>query len=349
MGLSSNTHKSKDQWASSSTVQIPFEIKGFERFKGVRVNEKLMKDLNLMFPALKKEILNYLRQTKIIVRDLVFVGHGLGGAYASIAGVKWAFESYLAKINNLWKGVDLSKIGQVVITFGAPRVGNRKFSELANESITHNRITFGNDPAQHFPLASEVWKHYGIETWIQPLKECDCIVDMNPLSHKYWNCNNNELEHLDRERWINGDYTEENMVSGEDVPGDFFHDGPYFGVKMGDCENLKAAVNDALCKEICQYSKNYYGTKHDDIVAYFNHKYPKLHISLEQVTAATIKFNDQLIKEKGKNFAKLLGMHENEMQFSNGWIQKFKKRNQLRVYRFHDEAGSVSTKSLPEE
>ncbi|KAG9286297.1 hypothetical protein G9A89_014283 [Geosiphon pyriformis] len=97
----------------------------------------------------------------------------------------------------------------------------------------------------------------------------------------------------------------------------------------------QAAVNDALCKEICQYSKNHYGTKHDDIV--------------EQVTAATIEFNDQLIKEKGKKFAKLLGMHENEMQFSNGWIQKFKKRNQLRVYRFHGEAESVSTKSLPEE
>ncbi|KAG9285181.1 hypothetical protein G9A89_004396 [Geosiphon pyriformis] len=46
---------------------------------------------------------------------------------------------------------------------------------------------------------------------------------------------------------------------------------------------------------------------------------------VEQITAATIEFNDQLIKEKGKEFAKLLGMHENEMQFSNGWVQKFKK------------------------
>ncbi|KAG9304564.1 hypothetical protein G9A89_020128 [Geosiphon pyriformis] len=70
---------------------------------------------------------------------------------------------------------------------------------------------------------------------------------------------------------------------------------------------------------------------------------------VEQVTAATIEFNDQLIKEKGKEFAKLLGMHENEMQFSNRWIQKFKKRNQLHIYRFHGEAGSVSTESLPEE
>ncbi|KAG9299146.1 hypothetical protein G9A89_020459 [Geosiphon pyriformis] len=99
----------------------------------------------------------------------------------------------------------------------------------------------------------------------------------------------------------------------------------------------RAAVNDALRKEI----------------SYFKHKYPELHISrptvskkikehanikfplldqalsywVEEVTAATIEFNYQLIKEKGKEFAKLL----------------------LRFYRFHGEAGSVSTESLPEE
>ena len=62
------------------------------------------------------------------------------------------------------------------------------------------------------------------------------------------------------------------------------------------------------------------------------------------MTAAAIEFNEQLIKEKGKEFAKLLGMQENEMQFSNGWVQKFKKRNQLHVYRLYGgEASSVST------
>ena len=83
-------------------------------------------------------------------------------------------------------------------------------------------------------------------------------------------------------------------------------------------------------------------------------KFPLLEQALsywvEQVTAAAVEFNEHLIKEKGKEFAKLLGMHENEMQFSNGWIQKFKKRNQLRVYsdRLHGEAGSVSIERLPE-
>ncbi|KAG9304582.1 hypothetical protein G9A89_020146 [Geosiphon pyriformis] len=54
----------------------------------------------------------------------------------------------------------------------------------------------------------------------------------------------------------------------------------------------RAAVNDALCKEICQYFKNYYGTKHDDIVAYINHKYPELHISRPTVS--------KIIKEHAK-------------------------------------------------
>ena len=82
-------------------------------------------------------------------------------------------------------------------------------------------------------------------------------------------------------------------------------------------------------------------------------KFPLLEQALshwvEQLTAATIEFNERLIKEKGKEFAMLLGMQENEMQFSNGWIEKFKKRNQLRAYKLRGEAGSVSTKHLPEE
>ncbi|KAG9301190.1 hypothetical protein G9A89_012573 [Geosiphon pyriformis] len=121
----------------------------------------------------------------------------------------------------------------------------------------------------------------------------------------------------------------------------------------------RAAANDALCKEICQYSKNHYGMKHDDIVAYFNHKYPELHISrptvskiikehanfkfplldqalsywVEQVTAATIEFNDQLIKEKGKKFAKLLVYTKMKC---NSQIDGFKNSKNETNYVFTD-------------
>ncbi|KAG9293012.1 hypothetical protein G9A89_016374 [Geosiphon pyriformis] len=143
----------------------------------------------------------------------------------------------------------------------------------------------------------------------------------------------------------------------------------------------RATVNDALHKEIY------------DIVAYFNHKYPELHISrptvskiikehakwlnieideisersirhksvkfpllnqalsywVEQVTAATIEFNDQLIKEKGKEFAKLLGMHENEMQFSNGWVQKFKNETNYVFTDFMDQIKHLQNVEMQEK
>ena len=53
-----------------------------------------------------------------------------------------------------------------------------------------------------------------------------------------------------------------------------------------------AAVNDALRKEICQYSKDHYDTKHDDIIVYFNHKYSELYVSHPTIS--------KIIKEHAK-------------------------------------------------
>jgi hypothetical protein len=44
-----------------------------------------------------------------------------------------------------------------------------------------------------------------------------------------------------------------------------------------------------------------------------------------------------------------LEIDEDDFHFSNGWIQKFKKRNQLVSYRFHGEAASAPIESLQEE
>ena len=46
----------------------------------------------------------------------------------------------------------------------------------------------------------------------------------------------------------------------------------------------RAIVNDFLRKELCQYAKSHHGTKHHDIVAYFNNKYPELYISRPTVS-----------------------------------------------------------------
>ena len=44
-----------------------------------------------------------------------------------------------------------------------------------------------------------------------------------------------------------------------------------------------------------------------------------------------------------------MNIQENELVFSNGWLEKFKKRNNIKRYRAHGEAGSAPLESLSEE
>jgi hypothetical protein len=51
------------------------------------------------------------------------------------------------------------------------------------------------------------------------------------------------------------------------------------------------------------------------------------------VIAGDVILTDLLIKEKARVFAEAFNIQENELVFSNSWLQKFKKRNN--IYRFH--------------
>lgn len=54
-----------------------------------------------------------------------------------------------------------------------------------------------------------------------------------------------------------------------------------------------------------------------------------------------------LIKEKGRQFASRLDL-ENVLQFSNGWISVFCKRNAFREFGIHGESGDVNMNELEE-
>jgi hypothetical protein len=90
-----------------------------------------------------------------------------------------------------------------------------------------------------------------------------------------------------------------------------------------------------------------------EIFRYKGVKFPELdramNLWVENVTANGIILTDLLIKEKAKFFANALNIQENECVFSNGWLYKFKKRNNIHKYRMHRESGSAPLASLPEE
>ena len=71
---------------------------------------------------------------------------------------------------------------------------------------------------------------------------------------------------------------------------------------------------------------------------------------VENVTAGGVILTDLLIKEKARVFAEAFNIQENELVFSNGWLQKFKKCNNIhRFCMIYKELGSAPLSSLLEE
>ena len=74
-----------------------------------------------------------------------------------------------------------------------------------------------------------------------------------------------------------------------------------------------------------------------------------INLWVENVTAGGVILTDLLIKEKARYFAEAFEIPENELVFSNGWLDRFKKRNNIKRYRIHGESGSAPLANLPEE
>ncbi|CAB5315530.1 unnamed protein product [Rhizophagus irregularis] len=70
---------------------------------------------------------------------------------------------------------------------------------------------------------------------------------------------------------------------------------------------------------------------------------------VENVTAGGVILTDLLIKKKAKIFAEAFNIQEENLSFSNGWLHKFKKRNNIHKYCIHRESESAPLASLPKE
>lgn len=82
-------------------------------------------------------------------------------------------------------------------------------------------------------------------------------------------------------------------------------------------------------------------------------KYPLVEMALnlwvDQVNATTgLVLTDALLKEKAHTFAEGLGIDKDAQNFTNGWLEKFKRRNNIRKFMLHGEASSAPLASLPE-
>ena len=66
-----------------------------------------------------------------------------------------------------------------------------------------------------------------------------------------------------------------------------------------------------------------------------------------QMQHRRISISGDMIKAKARDFARLLGI-EQELKFSNGWLEKFQKRNGFRRWRIHGESGDAQIEGIEE-
>ena len=98
-----------------------------------------------------ENLLDYTDSLSKIFPRVIFTGHSLGGALATIA---------VGKIN-----VPLD-VNLNLITFGSPKVGNHKFVDFINKKVSGDnyRIKYKDDPITFLPSQVE-YSHVGTLMW----------------------------------------------------------------------------------------------------------------------------------------------------------------------------------------
>ncbi|KAG9299525.1 hypothetical protein G9A89_020696 [Geosiphon pyriformis] len=91
---------------------------------------------------------------------LILTGHGGGAVLATFAAMIF---------NNFWPEREV-----ILITYGAPRIGNKYFVKYIQERIWVERVTVNDDYAPLFFGNNNYFTHTSMETWIVPNKSCDC-------------------------------------------------------------------------------------------------------------------------------------------------------------------------------
>ncbi|KAJ1963160.1 hypothetical protein GGI12_002215 [Dipsacomyces acuminosporus] len=96
---------------------------------------------------------------------IMFVGHSLGGAIASLS-----VSEFIA-----WDRKGLASKA-MLFTFGQPRVGDKKFADMIDNNVRYKyRFTYGIDPVPRLPPQMLGYVHHGQEFYYPPsgtLTEC---------------------------------------------------------------------------------------------------------------------------------------------------------------------------------
>ncbi|KAG9286914.1 hypothetical protein G9A89_000043 [Geosiphon pyriformis] len=245
----------KAEWEDRTNELVPFSVPGMSTNALVLVDKEWFGEVSLMMDAMLSNIYGHIEDEELT--KITFCGHGVGGAYAAIAGLSFAIMNIIGshppEINQFKRLINIS-----IYTYGQPRTGNTLFAKMMNELVKVTRVTRRNDYVPHFlPIENRrsIMQHHEREVWLGPI-DCDCLENKNAVlfdGEAVWDCGRSqEIFKLERNYfrvnrfikekfWIPGeDLTGENKEcnSGQSIAGENSiqeHYGPYFGIIMGNC------------------------------------------------------------------------------------------------------------------
>ncbi|KAG9288653.1 hypothetical protein G9A89_006754 [Geosiphon pyriformis] len=230
-GRDMNLKREKIDWQGMSQ---------YNNHKGLYVNKIWFNETKVLMKSLTLKIGYEIRSHGIKKFKLCFIGHGLGGVYAVLAGLIWTeLTKDTGSLFGFWKDLE---IDFSVITFGQPRIGNPQLANYINLNLKDKifRVTNKNDPIPRFPMNSDdlpYFIHHELEFWISK-RDCDCETTRRlteiDSSYNLYEC---------RGIWEHdiGNAVGENPDCnvGASPGNSLAHFGPYFGTTMNNCKDFQ--------------------------------------------------------------------------------------------------------------
>ncbi|KAI8367850.1 lipase [Choanephora cucurbitarum] len=164
-----------------------YRLTSFSGVPGAKVHSgfyNALKDSSKTYLPVVKSLLSSNPQYKIVV-----TGHSLGGALALLAGV-----DLLASESNI------TSDNLMIVTYGGPRVGNRKFAEFVEKSnVPVLRSVNQLDPIPQAPPRVSGFVHAGVEAWRRSTNSvvvCNSRIESTSCSNTVAAIANNMADHL---------------------------------------------------------------------------------------------------------------------------------------------------------
>ncbi|KAG9301451.1 hypothetical protein G9A89_018123 [Geosiphon pyriformis] len=183
---------SKTDWFNRKSELELFRLPGMKENALVLVDKEWFYEVIMMMDAIISMIYSKIEE-KGFTR-ICFSGHGVGGAYAAIAGLIFTIVDLIGVYP---PGIKFQGTLDISIyTFGQPRTGNIMFANMMNDLVKVTRVTRQNDYVPHFPPIEHerpIMQHHEREVMIGPI-DCDC-----PEDEVVWDCGRSQkISNLER-------------------------------------------------------------------------------------------------------------------------------------------------------